>query len=497
MSRFGAYLRKLLSERGVSISELARISGVERTSLQKSISGNRMLSRDAVEKVIWSLQLTPEEAGMLKYWYDVYFVGEDKYKSREIISGMLTNLASIANDYPSSLHEDQDFFSGHDIDFLARKESLISGKDNVKFLIESLLWRELNQDDPHVELTVPKELRFFNELLMYLYRKKKAKIKITQIISIHRNEEKESLNLHSIETFVNLLPVCLVSDCQYHPYYYYDCLIASLYTDPFPYFIVISDCVLCIAANGEKALLLNNVEYAKFYRKHFYVLLERCYAMVNYSENLASSVYEYSKVYDPEKMYVCIHQPCFAWECDMEMVRAKVRKNDPGWQETLEVFEDWMSGLKKVAMYHFAFNAEGLISFMEEGKVDAFPDFEKSIALEERIEILKKLILSVEEETKISARMFNEKIFTYPCFLTILTSEQKGVGIFTNSRFRNGVHPVYIYTAEPDVNKAFFDFMEALPVSEMTCSKEQTLKYLRSTLALYEKKLQESKRKDI
>lgn len=67
MLRFGTYLRSLLDSREISISELSRISGVERTSLQKSITGNRMLARDAVEKLIWSLQLTPEESEKLRY----------------------------------------------------------------------------------------------------------------------------------------------------------------------------------------------------------------------------------------------------------------------------------------------------------------------------------------------------------------------------------------------------------------------------------------------
>ena len=82
MSQFGKYLRELLDERRLTISELSRISGVERTSLQKSITGNRILSHDAVEKLIWSLRLTVKESKKLKYYYDIFFVGEDKYRSR-------------------------------------------------------------------------------------------------------------------------------------------------------------------------------------------------------------------------------------------------------------------------------------------------------------------------------------------------------------------------------------------------------------------------------
>lgn len=491
MSQFGKYLRELLDERGISISELSRISGVERTTLQKSITGSRVLSRDAVEKLLWGLQLTVEESEKLKYCYDTLFVGEEKYKSRKIIRRMLENLCSL-NDETVLPGDGFGKLSDRGLpDRPLQEKTLVTGKSNVNFLIQSVFEREIKRKDAEVEMTLPADMTFVNEYLYYLYKKAGADIRITQIIAIHRNKTEKALNLHSVECFANILPVCLISGRQYYPYYYYDSSIASLYTDPLPYFAVTGDQVLCLSADGEKALLLEGEEYSRFYRKHFHMLKKQCHTLVHYSEGLMSALDEYERIYDPDDLYACTHQPCFACEYGDDDIRRKIRKDIPHSQEVTEVCVGWLSKLRNVKMYHSVFKAEGLISFMEEGKIDDFPEIVEEIAMEERLGLLESLIDSIEKEERTSVRMFNDRVFSYPSFITLTTSLKTGMGIFTTSRFRQGGLPICVHVQEPDVSEAFYDFMLNLPFSEITCSREETLAYLREIYQEYKKKLQQ------
>lgn len=489
MSKFGAYLRELLEERNLSISELSRISGVERTSLQKSITGNRMLPHDAVEKLIWSLQLTPEESEKLRYCYDIFFIGEDKYKSRKIIRRTLENLEYIDSMFSAGCYDVPDYSPGYAAERMWKEKILITGKHNAKYLIRAVFERELAQENPEIELTMPADMKFFNGFLFHLFQKKPFRFKITQIISIHRNKMEKSLNLNSLECFVDLLPVCLVSNRQYEPYYYFDTSVAALYTDPFPYFVVTRDCVLGISSDGEKVLLLNSTEAVGFYRRHFQTLKKQCHALVNYSEGLISLLGEYYRVYDSRNMYVCMSQPSFICEWDDEEIRKKIRKDFPGWEEVTEACVSWISSLRKVDMYHSFFKAEGVIRFMEEGRIDDFPEIVEEITIRERLELLERLISSVESEKRITARMFNEKVFTYPSFVSLVTSPETGVGIFTTSRYGNNSFPISVHVHEADVEEAFRDFLDNLPASEITCSKEDTLKFLKDTWTLYAGKL--------
>lgn len=495
MLRFGTYLRSLLDSREISISELSRISGVERTSLQKSITGNRMLARDAVEKLVWSLQLTPEESEKLRYYYDIFYIGEDKYKSREIIRKMLENLDFIhqgkihSQKHNQKHDQEKDSLSGtftaNSLKFLEKESSFIVGSSNVHFLVQTIFQRELKRENAHVEVTMPADMEFLNEFLLYLYQESKARIDVSHIVAIHRRRKGKKLNLHSIESFANLLPVCLVSNGQYNPYYYYDDSVSVLYTDPFPYFMVTRDCVLCMDANGEKALLLNNKEYVCCYRKHFERLKNQCHALVNYNQGVFSSLEEYGKLYDPQNMYVCVNQPCFACECSDEEIRHLIRKDIDGWEQIADACVQWHSSLQKVERYHSLFKAEGVISFMEDGHIDDFPEIAYAIPEKARLDILGRLIVSIEKDEHLMARMFNKEKISYPSFITLSTTMKTGVGIFTTSRYKKGAPPICIHVQEPDVREAFYDFIQYLKAGELTCSKAETLEYLCEIQQIY------------
>lgn len=402
---------------------------------------------------------------------------------------MLENLAALDADEPAAGWVYREAPVRETEGAASDGKTIVEGKNNVNFLIQSVFEREIRQNDAEVEMNIPADMPFFNEYLFYLFKRQKARVRITQIIAIRRNKTEKSLNLHSIECFADILLFCMISDRQYYPYYYYDTSVASLYTDPFPYFVVTGDRVLCLSADGDRALLLKGVEYARFYRKHFHALKKQCHTLVNYSEGLFSSLEEYSRVYDMENVYMCTHQPCFVCKYGDDDIRRKIRKDFPYCEETTQACVSWLSRLRNVGMYHSVFNQEGLISFMEEGRIDDFPEIVEKITLEERLELLKHLIDSVESERRTVVRMFNEKLFTYPSFITLITSLKTGVGIFTTSRFKYGGSPICLHVHEPDVSEAFYDFMLNLPASEITCSKEETLACLRAVYSKYAKKL--------
>ena len=63
MSKFAAYLRELLDQRGEPISRVARNAGLERTSIHKALKDERLLPYTALKKLTHYLQLTAPNAG--------------------------------------------------------------------------------------------------------------------------------------------------------------------------------------------------------------------------------------------------------------------------------------------------------------------------------------------------------------------------------------------------------------------------------------------------
>ena len=73
MLLFSEYLRELLQTKQVTISALARAVGVERSTLSKVLTGQRVLPYDALAAVAYHLRLTPGEAQQLRAYYDAQF----------------------------------------------------------------------------------------------------------------------------------------------------------------------------------------------------------------------------------------------------------------------------------------------------------------------------------------------------------------------------------------------------------------------------------------
>ena len=85
MFLFSEYLRDLLQTRRLTVSALARLSGVERTSLSKVLTGQRVLPYGALDEVIYHLRLTPGEERKLRAYYDEQFEKEGLHQSRELV----------------------------------------------------------------------------------------------------------------------------------------------------------------------------------------------------------------------------------------------------------------------------------------------------------------------------------------------------------------------------------------------------------------------------
>lgn len=58
MSTFNEYLRTLLQDKHLSVAALSRLSGIERTAIQKALSGQRVLPYDTLAQLSYCLRLT-------------------------------------------------------------------------------------------------------------------------------------------------------------------------------------------------------------------------------------------------------------------------------------------------------------------------------------------------------------------------------------------------------------------------------------------------------
>ena len=216
-----------------------------------------------------------------------------------------------------------------------------------------------------------------------------------------------------------ILPLCLVADNHYHPYFYYDHSTVSYYSDPLPYFILVEDFLLCLSQDLKSAVLYKSSELIQYYRQSISETINQCESLLTCSMDPFDILKQYMDYSTLDGYYTIMAQPCFGKFYSREFIASKVPKELPYYQELVDAADGSITGL-----------------------------------------------------------IVNPSKFQIPEYLTFTISPDKGIHIFTTLMFEEKAYHSNMHILEPIISKAFFDFILSLPASEYVYSKEDTLKIL-------------------
>ena len=470
--RFSGYLRELLEQKGMTVSGLARLSGVERTALSKVLAGQRVLPYGALDGLIYYLRLTPDEEGRLRESYDAQFEKEGVRRSRAMVGKLFSDLAEL--DFAPPAFEESRLLL--DLEGYAGQRSIFSGTTNVQPLLRMVLSQELTRPDARVELTVPPTDAFLAGELLRRYLDGRMGAEVSQIIAFDASGAAEDINLHNLECFCSIFPICLLSKRHYHPYYYYDNTLAARYTDPFPYFLVTHGCVVCLSESGSQAMLLRGEDQVEGYHRHFQTLLERCHPLIQYTADPVEILESYDGCTDDDGFYMVMDQPCFGRLYDEATIARYLRPELPFHDRLEEVARKRFGRLWSVERFYTLFTRSGVERFCQTGSLDDFPvAFVAPFPPEVRRQLLSALAGRIRNGD-VTGRILSPG--TFPDYLSMTTSQRSGVGFFTTERFplQDGFCSVQV--KEPDLCRAFHGWLAHLPVSAQALSAAETAEAL-------------------
>lgn len=473
MFLFSEYLRELITKNGITISALARQTGIERTTLSKVLAGQRVLSYSALDSIIAQLRLTPMEEKSIRDFYEMQFEQEGLQESRAVIDKMFSDLKNL--DFAVSAFEERKLLM--DIDQYVRNRSIFSGDMNVRSLLRMVLSEELLQEEARIEMMIPPNYNFLNEELLQRYLAEGINADVTQIITFDIVENAKEVNLHNLRHFCQILPYCLLSYQRYHPYYYYDGNVQQQYADPFPYFLVTHNCVICLAENGQEAMLLRSEDQVLYYHRHFQTLLTQCHSLIQYTVNPVDVLSSYSKCTDAEGFYMIMDQPCFGRFYTEEFIEAHIHQELPGREYLVAAAQKRFEVLRNGKDFYTLFTKGGLQRFKADGTLDDFP---AALVKPFTPEVRRHLMLEMANKTasgEMIARVMESEVF--PDYLSMTTSVHSGVGFFLTQQSPIKGDFFSIYLREPSLCRAFHGWLLNLANSRRVLSAEDTAKMLR------------------
>lgn len=484
MSKFSNYLKYLIERNQQSISQLSRISGVERTTIHKALSDERILAYKSVEKLAQAFCLSPYEKSQFFSYHSMLLQGEDTYEARQIIRDIFKRLADIP--VSALTHKKRTIWSQSLS--APSNEQFFHGALAVTDIIKYVLDQEVfYQDHPEIYLNFSLENTFLENHIFLLYQQEEKAVNISHIIPFPYRKNMESSAKYGLNLLKWILPLCLVANNNYHPYFYYDHSTVSYYSDPLPYYIITRELLLCLSEDLKTAILYTNPEIIQFYRQSALNTLTQCEALLTYSMNPFDILQQYMNASTSDGYYTIMSQPCVGKFYTRELIAAKIPQSLPFYQELVEMTDKRFQILRETTSnYYTIYTYQGIKGLAETGIICDLPRQYVDVFTEkERFSLIRSLRDDIANESIIGP-MINPATFQIPEYLTFTIDPQRGTHIFTNLLFEEKAYYCNIHIIEPILSAAFYDFITNLPSSEYVYTKEDTLAMLDILLMEYE-----------
>lgn len=265
MSDFSSKCREYLKDTGETVYQLSASSGLDRTSLQRMITGKRLPGIDFVRQFCDSIRINPSQRRELMELYKIEKIGKEVYYNRKYIQELLRVISSQQTFSPEG------FLRLPSLPFYQGEFSLDVEK-KVLSLFEDIL---SSGSDETICTNIPASCRLLVQIFAHLYPKYGRLPSVTQILPLHQNPASSPDYNMNLETFLcTLLPI-LSGFLNYQPYYYYTQAGREISSyELFPFFFITEKKLLLLSSDMMTYVFTENPEVIHAYRQEFRRALE-------------------------------------------------------------------------------------------------------------------------------------------------------------------------------------------------------------------------------
>ena len=213
MSKFSEKCKELLTENGYNVYRLSQAASLERTTLQRMVTGKRLPGPEFVEHFCQALRISLPEKKEIMELYKMEAIGETAYRNQTTILHLFEKL--------SALEKNEGFNKRSIVDYGEMK--LISPISNDKYETELLLQYVLRktiqeQESPELYTNLPGTDTLLPHYLKLLIPQYGKTILIKHLIHFQTNA---SYAYENLETLHQIIPLCFSAGINYMPFYYY------------------------------------------------------------------------------------------------------------------------------------------------------------------------------------------------------------------------------------------------------------------------------------
>lgn len=486
MSTYGEYLKKYIKEKGISVRKLSIETNINRTLLQKYLSGDRLPKNiEEVEHISECLMLSPEKQEKLKEGYNRSCYGIKRYESflmiRDILNGLVdfqlnTSIKEDRNRKIVNQKEKKLFLSDY------RKCEVCLGAMEVENMLRIIINEQIfsGQKSKLCILSQPEVGKLLSIVLSVCVGQS---IEIEQIVCLDEDFSDGNSNMHIV---YSMLPM-LFSNIDYQSFYYYDKKDAHINSmSLLPVLIVTENCGMVCNAGMDESLVFYDEESVNFYLRQYQKIKTRTNLLTGHLRSITEWMsFIRNFVIEMATAQICIGEtPCFTACLDERMFTSYLTLENEDRCFLIDVLSDNRNKLMQNKGIVNIFSESGLREFMETGRSNEYPDncycpFSPS----DRRIILERAI-HLAEEGVILYNMTNSFFLKLDKSLLIYINEK--IVFQYQKKYCLGQ---YFHINERTVRQEFQDFVNFAKKNKWIYGENETLLRMKAILAEYEKRV--------
>lgn len=475
MSKFSDKCKELLTENGYNVYRLSQTASLERTALQRMITGKRLPGIEFVEAFCNALRISHSDKKELIELYKMEQMGESTYRNHATFFQLFHTLSDIEKE--GSVH--------NHIIVDSRNVKLTSpvsaNKYETEILMQYLLNEAIQEEEPLLYTNLPGTntlLPHHLKILVSQYSHKTVTVK--HMIQFQTNIAYAYENL---ETLQQIIPLCCSRGIHYIPFYYYSKISRNDQSNLiYPFYIITKNYVLQFSSDLSSGILHSDPVILQQYNQEFQICLEHSAPLLQQTNTIDEALQLYMASCDTIKDIVSLAStPCTADLIKPSHLFRLLKEQSPQYLRLIKVFEPFLDVLNNADRTDF-FTYNGFQNYCKSGECcGAYNIVIPEIPPEDRIQSLKHYLKHYNSDT---SQMLNSH-FSYPNTL------------YTEFRNHNSLYLInladkenisFIIIQESSICHAFTEFFQLLTNSEYIVPEEDTLDIFQKNINILEQK---------
>lgn len=481
MNNFGDLLRIFIEKSGYTNYKIAQKASINRTTLQKILSGERKPSDTIYNKILPFLKLTPFEKAQLSEAFDICLIGNDIFERRNYVRRLLERIPDISvSSSGGPAFED----TGHSALPDIHDTSLLHGTFTIRRFLFQMIQKECKEFSPCIKINAPANSSLFYSLISdNIELLCSHSVKIQHLTCFLRSAFQNGSPVFNLQLLENIIPFLPITKLNYQVHYYYrnDPTETDYRQTAFPYYVLFSNLAVMISSDYSTALCLTAPEIVIQIGNHFDAALVNAMSFTTTFQDPQNVLLHLMEMdLNDLPFYTLEFQPCLTTYLTDKIIQTQIRPGVKNAEALSKMVLSRAHQLRTLSSHISIFSKSGLFDFAQNGLISDLPsEYTLPFSVRNRIAILESLYQDILANQHTYC-MLNPLTFPISKNLICLFHPDSSLDFGYFSGDDNCYNCLRIN--ERTLLETFDDFFKYLQTSSLICSKEETLTVIRSCI---------------